>query len=100
MQNAYFNVKNFWNFIFRASRRASYHIFPRLHLIMGVCLGGWNPYYFLKGFVDHVTIFNSSSMQHVRWSYLLETVVDSCYIELCLKCDRTPRSDSEMHRSV
>ena len=25
-----------------------FHIFPRLHLIMCVCLGGWNPYYFLE----------------------------------------------------
>ena len=28
----------------------------------------------------------------------LETVVDCCYIELRLKCDRVPRSDSEIHR--
>ena len=28
----------------------------------------------------------------------LETVVDCCYIELRLKCDRVPRSDSKMHR--
>ena len=36
------------------------------------------------------------------WEWLmarLETVVvDRCYIELHLKCDRVPRSDSEMHR--
>ena len=25
-----------------------FHIFPRLHLIMWVCLGGWNPYCFLE----------------------------------------------------
>ena len=50
--------------------------------------------------VDHVTIFNSSSMQHLRWSKWLETVVGSCYIEICHKYESVPRSDSEMHRSV
>ena len=78
-----------------------FHIFPRLHLIMCACVfGRVEPLLLFRVFVDHVTIFNSSSMQRLRWSLLLETVVDSCYIELCLKCDRAPRSDSEMHRSI
>ena len=56
-------------------------------------------------FVDHVTIFNSSPMQHLRWSSswqkkvngwkVLLTVVT--YIELC---ERAPRSDSGMHRWI
>ena len=29
------NAKNFWKCIFRASRRMSFSIFPRLHLIIG-----------------------------------------------------------------
>ena len=51
-------------------------------------------------FVDHVTVFSSSSMQHLRWSKWLETVVGSCYIELFLKYERAPRPDTEMYRSV
>ena len=47
-----------------------------------------------------------SPVQHLMWSSLwqkedrwgLETVVDCCYVELCLKCNRAPRSNSEMHR--
>ena len=30
--------------------------------------------------------------------YLLETVVDCCYSELHLKCNRAPRPDTETHR--
>ena len=72
-----------------------FHIFPRLHSIMYVCVcvnvcvegGRWSLILF-RVLVDHITIFNSSSMQHLRWGKWLETVVDSCYIELCLKYDQ------------
>ena len=25
-------------------------------------------------------------------------IVDCCYVEVCIICDRTPRSDTEMHQ--
>ena len=31
-------------------------------------------------------------MQHLRWSEWLETVVEICYIELCLKYESTTTS--------
>ena len=40
------------------------------------------PYKPFRISVDHVTIFNSSPMQLLRWSSWLETAVDCCYIEL------------------
>ena len=56
-------------------------------------------------FMDDITILSSSPMQHLRWSFLwqknrkqLKTVVDCCYRELHLKCDRACRSNSETHR--
>ena len=45
------------------------------------------------------------AMQHLRWSSLWQNswwqetiIVDCCYVELCIICDRTPRSDTEMHQ--
>ena len=77
-----------------------FHIFPKLHSI--IKLGC--PLIHLRIFVDHVTLFNLSPMQHLRWSSLwqkknswLETVVDCCYREVCIECDKAPRSDSEMY---
>ena len=35
-----------------------------------------------KIFADHATIFNSSPMQHVRWSSLWQKLYNCCYIEL------------------
>ena len=71
---------------------------------------------FFKILVNHVTIFYSSHMltknddddefepvQNLISDFVerscaaaiwLETVIDCCYIELLLKCDRAPRSNS------
>ena len=91
----YFNVKNLWNCIFRASRRASFSYFRKVALDNVCVFGRGEPLILFRVFMDHVTM-----LQHLRWSYWLETVVNSYYIELCVKYDRAPRSDSEMHRSV
>ena len=78
MQNTYFNVKNLWNCIFRASRRASFSYFRKVALDNVCVFGRGEPLILFRVFMDHVTIFNSSSMQHLRWSYgwkLLLTVI-------------------------
>ena len=59
MQNTSGNV-----FLGHQGRRV-FHIFPRLHSIIGV--GMW-PQILYKIFVNHVTIFNSSPVQYLRWS--------------------------------
>ena len=94
------NMKNLWKCIFRVSREWVFHIFSRLYSIIGAA-----PWYLDTPwiFVDHVTIFSSGTMQHLRWSSLwqksmLETIVNCCYRELPFKCGRAPRSDSERHR--
>ena len=51
-----------------------FHIFPRLHLIMeGLPPPPPHappPLTPFRIFVDHVTIFSSSPMQHLRWSFM------------------------------
>ena len=87
-------------YVFLGHLRGSvFHIFPTLHLIK--CVSGW-PSIPFRIFVDHVSIFNWSPVQHLSlsslWRKWLEIVVDSCYIDICLKWYRGGRSDSEIHR--
>ena len=63
------------------------HIFPRLYSIMERWRGGGWCWCLLIPFRIWA-LYDKKS---------LETGVD-CYIELRVKCDRAPRSDSEMHR--
>ena len=49
-----------------------FHVFPRLHLIMGDV-----PSKFLKICMDCGTIFNSRALQHLRWSSLWQEIGDS-----------------------
>ena len=65
MQNTYFNVKNLWNCIFRASRRVSFPYFPKVALDNVYGFERGKPLILFRFFVDHVTTFNSSSMQHL-----------------------------------
>ena len=61
------NAKNLWKCIFRASRRVCVSYFPKILLDHGV---GGAPQYLLEFFVNQVTIFNSSPMEHLRWTSL------------------------------
>ena len=57
------NGKNLWKFIFRASRMVSFSYFPKVALDYGGCPP-------ILIFMDHLTIFNSSPVQHLRWGSL------------------------------
>ena len=59
------NAKNLWKCVFRASRRVSFSYFPKVALNHYGCHS--IPF---RIFVDLITIFNSSPMQHLRWSSL------------------------------
>ena len=48
--------------VFMASRRVSFSYFPKIAIDHGDALDTF------RIFVDHVVIFNSSPMQHLRWS--------------------------------
>ena len=52
-----------------------FHIFPRLHCIMG----GASCF---RSFMAHVTIFSTSPIQHLRWSSLLQKTDNSCKLLL------------------
>ena len=79
-----------------------FHIFQSLHPIMG--WGGVRPNTF-KNFCGscyniQFKFYGTSKIEFfvTKNRYWLETVVDCCYKERRVKCDRAPRSDSEMHR--
>ena len=89
------NIKNSGNVFLGHLGGSVFYIFRRLHSIMCVCWGGqvgcgW-PSIPFRIFVDYVTIFNSSPMQHLRWNSLWWKIGNSwklvgcCYIELRLK---------------
>ena len=59
------NVKNLWKCIFRASRRMIFSYFSNTVLDPGGC-----PPITFRIFVDHVIIFSTSPVQHLRLSFL------------------------------
>ena len=58
---------------------------------------------FLRNSAYHFTMFNSSPMQHQRWSTFCQKLANgwnllTCYRELCLKGDKATISDSGTYR--
>ena len=68
-------MKNLWEYIFKGSRRVSFSYFPHFALDHE---GGTplspppppSPQITFRIFLNYFTIFNSSAMEHLRWSYL------------------------------
>ena len=76
-------MKNLRKCIFRAPRRASFHIFLRFHSIVGDA-----PRYLLK----FTWMINLSSVQHLRWSSLWQ--------KNCLVCKRVSTPPFQNHPTI
>ena len=67
------DAKNFWKSIFGASRRVSFSYFPKVKPDHGVV-----PQYLTEFlWIIFITLFNSSPMQHQRWSSLGQEIGNS-----------------------
>ena len=67
--------KNLWKHIFRASRRVSFSYFLQIVGVTRILFKILVYHVTMLGiFVDHVTIFNSSPVQHLRWSSLSQKI--------------------------
>ena len=78
--------KTFGNVFFGYRGGLVFHVFPRFHSIMSWGGGGERgcplPQYLLE----------------LLWMLQYSIIVDCCYVELCIICNRTPRSDIEMNK--
>ena len=64
--------KNYWKGTLRASNRASFSSFHKVMFKQE-----WCPKIPFRIVVDHITIFHSSPMQHLRWSSLRQKLGNS-----------------------